>query len=115
MNIRFKHRRLLKEFNEGALLERVHGASRAKKIRIRMKEFRAASTLMDFWPPKSSPGRCHELTQGRRAGQLSVDLDHPYRLIFVPDHNPVPLRDDGGLDWSKVTAIMILGIEDTHD
>jgi len=43
-----------------------------------------------------------------------VDLDHPYRLIFVPDHNPVPKREDGGLDWSRVTAVIILGVEDTH-
>jgi len=38
---------------------------------------------------------------------LSVDLDHPHRLIFLPDHDPVPLLPDGGLDWSRVTAIMI--------
>ena len=79
-----------------------------------MAELRAAVSLMDFWPPKSGPSRCHELTQGQRKGQLSVDLDHPYRLIFVPDHNPVPKREDGGLDWSQVTAVKILGVEDTH-
>jgi len=80
-----------------------------------MTEFRAAQSLKDFWPPKSGPSRCHELTGGRRAGQLSVDLDHPCRLIFEPDHDPIPLLADGGLDWSKVTAIRILGVEDTHD
>lgn len=80
-----------------------------------MAEFRAAKSLMDFWPPKSKPSRCHELTQGRRSGQLSVDLDHPYRLIFVPNHNPVPEREEGGLDWSQVTAIKILSVEDTHE
>ena len=69
---------------------------------------------MDFWPPKSPPGRCHELTGGKRAGQLSVDLDHPYRLIFLPDHEQVPRLEDGGLDWARVTAIKILGVEDTH-
>jgi proteic killer suppression protein len=54
------------------------------------------------------------LAQGKRKGQLSVDLDHPYRLIFVVNHDPVPVLPDGGLDWSKVTAIKILGVEDTH-
>ena len=44
-----------------------------------------------------------------------MDLDHPYRLIFVPDHAPLPECKEGGLDWSKVTDIMILGVEDTHD
>lgn len=79
-----------------------------------MKELRAARCLMDFWPPKSPPGRCHELTAGQRYGQLSLDLDHPYRLIFVPNHDPIPRRSDGGLDWSLVTAVKILGVEDTH-
>ncbi|MBI5551345.1 MAG: type II toxin-antitoxin system RelE/ParE family toxin [Desulfobacterales bacterium] len=114
MDISFKNKKLEKSFNEGAQLDKIHGTLRAKKIRIRMKELRAAQSLKDFWPPKSPPGRCHELTEGKRSGQLSVDLDHPYRLIFIPDHDPVPRREDGGLEWSQVTAIQILGVEDTH-
>lgn len=115
MDISFKNNKTEKDFNEGKQLEKKHGTKRAKKIRIRMTELRAALNLMDFWPPKSGPSRCHELTEGKRSGQLSVDLDHPYRLIFVPDHDPVPKRDNGGLDWSRVSAIRILGVEDTHD
>lgn len=114
MDISFKNTKVTKTFNEGAQLEKIHGTNRARKIRIRLKELRAAKSLMDFWPPKSPPGRCHELTEGKRAGQLSVDLDHPYRLIFIPYHDPVPRHEDGGLDWSKVTSVMILGVEDTH-
>lgn len=114
MDISFKNKKLAKSFNKGAQLVKIHGGPRAKKIRIRLTELRAATNLKDFWPPKSPPGRCHELTEGKRSGQLSVDLDHPYRLIFTPDHDPVPKLDDGGLDWSKVTAIKILGVEDTH-
>ncbi|MCL2266890.1 MAG: hypothetical protein FWC17_03890 [Treponema sp.] len=52
---------------------------------------------------------------GKQKGMLSVDLDHPYRLLFVPDHDPVPLKSDGGLDWKQVTAITITEIEDTHE
>jgi plasmid maintenance system killer protein len=115
MNIFFRNKKLAKSFNEGEQLVKLYGKVRAKKIRIRMKGLRAAMCLMDFWPPKSPPERCHELTEGKRSGQLSVDLDHPYRLIFVPDHDPVPKREEGGLDWSQVTAIKILGVEDTHD
>ena len=64
-------------------------------------------------PPMSPPHRCHELT-GNRKGQLSMDLDHPYRLLFQPNHDPLPVRKEGGLDWNLVTAIKILEIEDTH-
>jgi plasmid maintenance system killer protein len=115
MDITFKNRKLEKAFNEEAQLERIHGNLRTKKIRIRMAELRAAKSLKDFWPPKSPPARCHELPKGKRRGQLSVDLDHPYRLIFIPDHDPIPTLKDGGLDWSQVTAIEIQGVEDTHE
>jgi len=114
MDISFKNKKLAKSLNQGAQLVKIHGKLRAKKIRVRMQALRAAATLNDFWPPKSPPERCHELTEGKRSGQLSVDLDHPYSLIFVPDHDPVPTHEDGGLDWSQVTAIKILGVEDTH-
>jgi len=60
-----------------------------------------------------SSHRCHELT-GKRKGTLSLDLDGPYRLIIQPLHNPLPERPEGGLDWNGITAIKILGIEDTH-
>lgn len=62
---------------------------------------------------RTLPGRCHEL-KGNRAGQLSIDLVHPHRLILVPSGNPRPEKEDGGLDWDKVTAVTIVGIEDTH-
>jgi proteic killer suppression protein len=114
LDITFKSIRIKKVFNDEVQLKRKHGQKRAKKIRVRMKEFRAAKNLKDFWPPKSGPSRCHELT-GNRSGQLSVDLDHPYRLIFIPDHDPTPAHEDGGLDWAQVTAIKIMGVEDTHE
>ena len=114
MDISFKSTKLEKEFNEGKRLEKVHGSLRARKIRLRMAELRAAISLYDLGPPYAGPGRCHELTGGRKK-QLSVDLDQPYRLIFVPNHDPVPIKPDGGLDWKQVTAIMITGIEDTHE
>ena len=114
MDISFKSNKLMKEFNEERRLKKAYGDLRAAKIKIRMKALRAASSLFDFWPPYKGPERCHELT-GDRKGQLSVDLDHPYRLIFVPDHDPVPIKPDEGLDWKQVTEIMITGIEDTHE
>jgi len=114
LDISFKNRKLEKEFNEGKQLEKVHGSLRAKKIRLGMTELRGATCLNDLGPPMSGPLRCHELKGGRK-GQLSVDLDQPYRLIFVPNNDPVPQKADGGLDWKLVTAITIIGIEDTHE
>jgi proteic killer suppression protein len=59
------------------------------------------------------PGRCHELIADR-AGQLSLDLKHPLRLIVRPDPFPGPTLPDDGLDWSRVDAVVVLEIVDTH-
>lgn len=117
MLIRFKSSSLKKVFNQGRQLEIKYGSARAHNIRLRMSQLNAAESLMDFWPPKTPPERCHELTGGQRGKQyqLSVDIDRMYRLVFVPDHNPIPIRpQQGGLDWAQVTKILIVNVEDTH-
>ena len=78
----------------------------------RLTELRSVETLGDL---KSLPQtRCHEL-KGNRKGQFSVDLEHPDRLLFTPNHTPVPMLPHGGVDWTKVTKITIREITDTHD
>ncbi|MBD2077260.1 killer suppression protein [Phormidium sp. FACHB-592] len=111
MDIVFKDNKLTKLCNDKTRLVRELGADRARRVQRRLDDLRAAANLEVM---RTLPGRCHELT-GNRAGQLSLDLDHPHRLIFVPANNPVPLKPDDGLDWAKVTAVKILGIEDPHE
>lgn len=111
MDILFKERKFEKQCNRRVELVRAHGDRRARLIRARLDALSAATCLEDL---RSVPGRLHEL-KGDRKGQFSFDLDHPYRLIFVPDHKPVPSAEDGGMDWSRVTAVKILGVEDTHE
>ena len=83
----------------------------ADKIQQRFAELQAAETLADM---RALPGaRCHEL-KGNLAGQLAVDLVHPDRLVFSPDHDPRPELPDGGLDWHQVTKIVVIGIGDYH-
>jgi len=112
MNIGFSSPKLEKLFNSSKALVREHGARRAKKIRQRMDDLEAATTLEEF---RTLPGRCHEL-HGALRGILSLDLDHPYRLLFRPVGDEDQIRtEDGGLDWSKVNAVEVLRIEDTHE
>ncbi len=111
MDITFGDNKLLKCANEQKYARKTLGSLRAEKLEKRLKELRAASALEDV---RNLPqARYHELT-GNRKGQLACNLDHPYRLIFLPGNNPVPRKPDGGLDWSQITAIEILGIEDYH-
>lgn len=87
------------------------GKAIADKVRLRITEFEAASSLGDI--SKLPPARCHELSNNR-AGQLSVVLTGNMRLIFMPKHDPVPTLPSGGLDWSRVTEIFILEVKDYH-
>lgn len=111
MDIIFKSKTLARECNRHELLVRRHGRHRAKLIRRRLDDLGAAANLFVM---RSLPGRCHEL-RGNRAGQLSIDLDGPFRLVFEVANNPIPTKPDGGLDWASVTAINVLGVEDTHE
>ena len=111
VNITFDDRDLAKRANDFRTLIRQYGEPRAKLIRRRLGELAAAVVLEDM---RNLPAaRCHELS-GNRKGQLAVNLDHPYRLIFQPVAPP-PLKADGGLDWNLVTSISILEITNYHD
>ena len=111
MDVVFSTSKLRRECNDAKVRSRRYGTRRAALIQRRIDEIRAAGVLEDV---RHIPGpRCHELT-GDRKGQISVDLDHPYRLLFEPANDPIPRKPDGGLDWNQVTAVRILEVTDTH-
>ncbi len=96
MFITFRANKMEKELCVERKLQAAHGDRRARLIKRRMQALRAAANLGVFWPPYSGPERCHQLS-GDHSGRLSMDLDHPYRLIFIPNHNPRPIRREGGI------------------
>lgn len=102
-----KLKRICTEEKEGI---KVLGAECAKKLRTRLSDLAAAYSLEVM---KGLPGRPHEL-KGDRVGQISLDLKHPYRLLLVPTEEPPPRKADGGLDWTQITSVTIVAIEDTH-
>ena len=99
MRIFFNTKKLQKICSVSAQAKKHLGPKGGRKLEQRMMELKAAETLADI--SRLPPARCHELT-GDRAGQLSVDLEHPYRLLFVVGDNPRPERKSGGLDWEKL-------------
>ena len=111
MDLRFSTIKLQKICNLEAGMRAEFGPQTAKKLQQRLMELRAAATLAQI--SRVPPPRCHEYT-GNNKGKLTVDLVHPYRLFFKPNHDPVPTKPDGGLDWGKVTSIVVLGVEDPH-
>lgn len=111
MDILFKDAALARLANDSKLAKRRLGTARASLLRRRLDDLRDAEALETM---RNLPGGCHEL-KGDLAGWLSVDLDGPYRLYFQPAHNPLPSKPDGGLDWTKVTAIEVIEIGNPHD
>jgi len=49
-------------------------------------------------------GKPHPL-KGDRLGQFAVSLEGAERLVFEPSNIPIPHKEDGSIDWAKVTAI----------
>jgi len=111
MLIYFKTRNLQKICSKENEAVKKLGLKMARKLQQRMMELSAAPCLDDI--SRLPPSRCHQL-KGNRTGQFSVDLDHPYRLIFIPASDPEPEKQDGNLDLAKVDSIEIIDIVDTH-
>ena len=111
MDILYRSTKLEKELNELKRLVQRHGKRQGELIALRLTQLHAAPALAAV--STLPPIRCHELV-GNRQGQLSIDLVHPYRLLFEVANYPIPLKEDGGLNWTAVTVIRILGVEDTH-
>ena len=96
------------------------GSEMAKKIRLRVNALTAAESLGDFWPPFSPTERCHEL-KADLDGYFSMDLVHPYRLLFKALDNRSKTTGQLELElldqkqrWQSIKSIVITGIEDTH-
>jgi toxin HigB-1 len=108
MEILFESAKLARLCNNRLALTRRHGEACAKRLGQRLQELEAVECLGDMLF-----GRPHEL-KGDRAGQVSVDLVHPLRLIFRPTAQPPPVKTDGGLDRLQVKSVTIIEITDTH-
>lgn len=110
MNITFGDRKLEKYANNDSLGQRKLGKDRFTRFKRRLDQLRYSTTLEDV---RNQPGRFHELGEDRK-GQWSCDLDHPYRLIFIPHEDPIPEDDDGGYIWTEILGVEIMEIEDYH-
>lgn len=111
MRIKYQHKKLQKATADLKSISKNYGVM-AKKVIQRLKEIEASSTLEVLG--KIPAARCHQLV-GNFAGHLAVDVSKNHRIIFRPDHDPPPEKEDGGLDWSQVTDIIIVAIgEDYH-
>ncbi len=109
MEVLFDNPRLAERCRNGSDLVRSYGNVGARKLQARLKDLESVETLEVM---AGLPGHCHEL-KAERAGQLALDLDGGYRLVFRPAEDAAP-GPGGGLDWSAVRSVVVVEIVDYH-
>lgn len=110
MRISFASKKLCREMSSESEMRRAYG-DRAKRMMMRLGFLKNAPSLADV--PSTPPERCHPLT-GEYEGLFAVDVNGNWRLIFRPDHDPVPVNEDGSVNRAAVTQIEIVGVRDYH-
>jgi proteic killer suppression protein len=110
VDVLFANKKLRKLGESRQALQREHGQTCARKVTARLQDLESATSLEDM---RTLPGGCHELTADR-PGEVAMSVGGGKRLILRPATNPAPAKPDGGLDWTKVTEIEVVAIEDYH-
>ncbi len=110
MKITYANNRIRKICTDDKAMLKELGPIGAKILRGRLKQMQISQNLAEL---RFLPGGWHELV-GDRWGQLACSLNGLDRLVFEPDHDPRPLKPDGGLDWTQVTAVVNIEIVDYH-
>jgi proteic killer suppression protein len=108
LEVKFKDKKIRQLCEEQAVAEKKLGAACARKLRTRLSDLEAATTVSDL-----TAGNPHPL-KGDRAGQYALNLTGGWRLVFAPANDPCPRHADGGIDWSQVTIVNIEYIGDYH-
>jgi len=111
VEITFQSRKLARLCASAQLLEKELGKDRGGRLARHLVAMEAAATLAEF--AKLPQVRCHQL-KGNRNEQLSVDVTQPYRLVVEVAQTPIPRKADRGLDWERITALVVVEITDTH-
>lgn len=109
MQISYKDSKLKKICETSRTAIKNLGSDCAKKLQTRLSDIDAASNVNEL-----ITGHPHPLNRDR-AGQFSVRLSGGKRLVFIPDHEPIPSKEDGSIDWSSITSVTIIFIGDYHD
>ena len=110
MEITFANSRIRKICTDDKTMRKELGQVGASILTNRLRQITLATNLEAL---RFDTGRWHELT-GDRWEQLACNLNGPNRLVFEPGNNPRPLKPDGGLDWTRVTAVELVDIIDYH-
>jgi len=97
-----------------SVAKRELGKDSANQLKAKLKELDEAENVLEL--VNGTPHRISGL-RGKYAyleGQYSLRLAKAKRLVFQPDHDPVPRKETGEIHWGEVTSVMITFIGDYH-
>jgi len=83
----------------------------AKKVQQRLDEMEASPNLAVL--QQIPAAKCHPL-KGDRQGEWAVSISGNDRIIFEPDHDPLPKKENGEIETIKITDIIIIETADYH-
>jgi toxin HigB-1 len=113
MDITFASKALEKLVSDAKQLNRKFGQF-APYVQRRFDLLRQARTLADV--PSAPPPRRHQLGHNKDE-TFAVDVKtkaDKWRIEFVVANNPIPRKNDGGIELKAVTAIEIVNISDHY-
>ena len=84
------------------------GSDGARLLRHRLADLQAASSPLDL--PIAQPQPVGEAPEPR----MALPVSHRHQLVFVSNHITTPLTNTGAVDWTLVTRIKILRIEEIY-
>lgn len=109
MDISYKDSNIQKTCENHKTASKKLGDQSAKKLNLRLQQIEATQNVAAL-----VLGNPHPL-KGDRNLQFALDLHGGHRLVFSPNHDPIPHKNENEIDWSLVTKIIIIFIGDYHD
>jgi toxin HigB-1 len=85
------------------------GVRVAKLLKHRLADLRAATSVKDL-----VAGQPH-VVEGTDGYNMALELCDGFRIFFTANHTQNPITKSGNLDWTKVSRIKILRIDNDHD
>lgn len=111
LDILFKSAGLKSLCHDDRLAKRTLGGISAAKLRSRLDDLVAASTL---GYAQSLPGRFHALARATGHAFAFV-LSDKCLLVFEPANDPVPLLADGSVELTAITIIRVVYVGDSYN
>ena len=81
------------------------GAALAELLKHRLADMRAGSSVRDLLVGRPC------IVEGTEGREMTVDLNDHWRLVFGANHPQNPVTKTNAVDWTRVSRIKILRIE----